>query len=136
MRHLRWLAEKLKRNVHYLLCLAILGIFSLQYFSSKVKKNPLESSKSPPNSIRENPDDKPLSDSYNSGHDETFTLTHKEVKNENLMKESHQRILVNATKKPSVISKGTVNPNVHVFYYAWYGSPGLNGEYFASTKNI
>ena len=63
------------------------------------------------------------------GRDETFTVEQSRVKaSEPDKKSSHQKSQSDVLQVKTGVN-ARPNPNVHLFYYGWYGTPQHDGEF-------
>ena len=138
MRSPRWWIVRLKRSIFPLLLISLLGLLSFYLVSNFSHPEPKEHSPKPHGHKNYDVgDDSPTKNESFKRDDsdgETYENfdTHKLKQEEITRNKSQPRAQTKrsdsetiTTSKPSVIT----NPNVHVFYYGWYGTPEIDGKF-------
>ena len=103
--------------------MTLLGLLGFKIFNIKLSFTPVQSSASLIGSQALKSSDESV------GRDETFTVEQSRAKaSEPDKKSSHQKIQSDVTQVKTG-SDTHPNPNVHLFYYGWYGTPQHDGEF-------
>jgi len=128
MKILRWLKARVKRNVIVVVSMTLLGLLGFKIFNFKFSSTPVQSSSSLiDDQALLNPSDESV------GRDETFTVEQSRVKASEPNKKSvHQKSQsdVVEVKTGADVHIVNPNPNVHLFYYGWYGTPEHDGRWW------
>ena len=127
MKILRWLKARVKRNVIVVVSMTLLGLLGFKISNFKFSSKPVQSSASLI-------DDQALLDPSDEsvGRDETFTVEQSRVKTSEPNKKSiHQKSQSDVVEVKTGVDVRIVNPNpnLHLFYYGWYGTPQQDGEF-------
>ena len=101
--------------------MTLLGLLGFKIYNFKVSFSPVQSSASLIDGQTLKASDESV------GRDETFTVEQSRVKaSEPDKKSSHQE---SQSDMVEVKTGEDPNPNVHLFYYGWYGTPQHDGEF-------
>jgi len=123
---LRWVAMRVKRSVSFTFFILFIVFITFVSYASFLSKTRIQN----PNLIQRT----------NLKNDETFPILAASSLRTPTSGVSAEQISLNKTKATvdnqpieTVVlkrSKNRVNLNVHVFYYAWYGSPEFDGQWW------
>ena len=114
----------MRRNVIVVFLMTLLGLLGFKIYNFKLSFTPIQSAAP----LLEGSALKPSDESV--GRDETFTDEQSRVKaSEPDKKSSHQESKSDVLQVKTGEEDIQPNPNVHLFYYGWYGTPQHDGEY-------
>ena len=103
--------------------MTLLGLLGFKIFNIKLSFTPVQSSASLIGSQALESSDESV------GRDETFTVEQSRAKaSEPDKKSSHQESKSGVLQVKAGEEDIQPNPNVHLFYYGWYGTPQHDGE--------
>ena len=123
MKILRWLKARVRRNVIVVVSMTLLGLLGFKIYNIKLSFTPVQSSASLIGSQALKSSDESV------GRDETFTVEQSRAKaSEPDKKSSHQKSQSDVVQVKTGL-EAQPNPNVHLFYYGWYGTPQHDGEF-------
>ena len=104
--------------------MTLLGLLGFKIYNFKVSFSPVQSSASLIDGQTLKASDESV------GRDETFTVEQSRVKaSEPDKKPSHQKSQSDVVQVKTGLEATQPNPNVHLFYYGWYGTPQHDGEF-------
>ena len=127
MKILRWPKARLRRNVIVVVSVTLLGLFGVKIYELRSSFTSIQPTVSSLDGSALKP-----SDDESVRRDETFTVEQSRIgSSESIEKSSHGESNVSNSDVIQVKSgvDGNPNPNVHLFYYGWYGNPQHDGEF-------
>ena len=114
----------MRRNVIVVFLMTLLGLLGFKIYNFKFGFTPIQSAAP----LLEGSALKPSDESV--GRDETFTDEQSRVKaSEPDKKSNHQESKSDVLQVKTGEVDTQPNPNVHLFYYGWYGTPQHDGEF-------
>jgi len=128
MKILRWPKARLRRNVIVVVSVTLLGLFGVKIYELRSSFTSIQPTVSSLDGSALKP-----SDDESVRRDETFTVEQSRIgSSESIEKSSHEESNVSNSDVIQVKSgvDGNPNPNVHLFYYGWYGNPQHDGRWW------
>ena len=123
MKILRWLKARVRRNVIVVVLMTLLGLLGFKIYNLKSSFTLVQSTALLLDGHELEPSDESV------GRDETFTVEQSRVKaSEPDKNSSHQKSQSDVLQVKTGVDAHP-NPNVHLFYYGWYGTPQHDGEF-------